>query len=88
MKQNRNNIVPVDISAFSIDTKILVSWCYLLHVVELCVVDKKMGMGVGSVEAGLVEAGTSILAVTAHLHMIVIRERESTRLHFTQESTQ
>lgn len=51
-------------------------------------VDKKMGMGVGSVEAGLVEAGTSILAVTAHLHMIVIRERESTRLHFTQESTQ
>ncbi len=59
--------------------------------VELGVIDKKTGMGVGSVEAGLVEAGlveagTSILDVTAHLHMI--RERESTRLHFRQESTQ
>ena len=51
-------------------------------------IDKKTGMGVGSVEAGLVEAGTSILAVTAHLQMIVIRERESTRLNFRQESTQ
>ena len=48
----------------------------------------KMSMGAGSVEAGLMEAGTSILAVTAHLHMIVIRERESTRLHFRQKSTQ
>ena len=63
----------------------------------------KTGMGVGLmeaglvevglvevalVEAGLVEAGISILAVTAHLDMIVIRDRESTRLHFRQESTQ
>ena len=61
-------------------------------------IDKKTGMGVGLVEAGLVEAGLvraglveagiSILAVTAHLHMIVIRDRESTRLHFRQEPTQ
>ena len=61
-------------------------------------IDKKTGMGVGlvgaglvgvgSVEAGLVGAGISILAVTAHLHMIVIRDRESTRLHFRQQSTQ
>ena len=28
----------------------------------------KTGMGVGSVEAGLVEVGISILAVTAQLH--------------------
>ena len=52
-------------------------------------IDKKTGMGVGLVEAGLVgaglvEAGISILAVTAHLHMIVIRDR----LHFRQEPTQ
>ena len=56
-------------------------------------IDKKTGMGVGLVEAGLVgaglvEAGISILAVTAHLHMIVIRDRESTRVHFRQEPTQ
>ena len=74
--------MPVDIGAFSINTKTFVL-CYLLFVVELGVIDKT-GMGVGLmeaglvevglvevalVEAGLVEAGISILAVTAHLDM-------------------
>ena len=35
-------------------------------------IDKKTGMAVD-----LVGTGTSILAVTAHLHMIVIRDREA-----------
>ena len=35
---------------------------------------------------GLVEAGLSILAVTAHLQMIVIRDKRRIRLHFRQDN--
>ena len=54
--------------------------CYLFHVVEVGVIGKKTGMGVG-----LVEAGLSILAVAVHLQMIVIRKRGSIRLQFRQD---
>ena len=50
----------------------LVVGCYLLHVVEIGVIDKKTGMGV--------------LAVAGHLQIIVIRDRGSIRLYFRQDS--
>ena len=64
--------MPVEVGAFSIDTRTLVL-CYLFHVVEVGVVDKKTGM--------------SILAVAVHLQMIVIRDTGSIRLHFRQDSS-
>ena len=42
----------------------------------------KTGLGIG-----LVEAGMSILAVTAHLQMIVIRDKRRIRLYFRQDSS-
>lgn len=58
--------------------------------VEAGVIDKKTGRDVGLVKAGLVEVGMSILAVTAHLQMIVIRDKgpgstlDKTQVHETK----
>ena len=49
-------------------------------------IDKNTGRDVGLVEAGLVEVGIGVLAVTAHLQTIAIRDRGSIRLHFRQDS--
>ena len=50
-------------------------------------IDKNTGRDVGLVEAGLVEVGMGVLAVTAHLQTIAIRDRGSIRLHFRQDSS-
>ena len=53
-------------------------------------IDKRTGRDVGLVEAGLVEVGMSVLAVIAHLQLIVIRDRgpsstiDKTQAHETQ----
>ena len=47
--------------------------------------DKMTGRDVGLVESRLVEVDMGVLAVTAHLQMIVIRDTESIRLHFRQD---
>ena len=50
-------------------------------------IDKNTGRDVGLVEAGLVEVGMGVLAVTPHLQTIVIRDRGSIRLHYRQDSS-
>ena len=47
-------------------------------------IDKMTGKDVGLVETRLVEVDVGVLAVTAHLQMVVIRDTESIRLHFRQ----